>query len=686
MTPRRTRARAAGSPGPGRLVQAALLALCATIVLALTAASPLAAQEDDATTGPPPAAPRLALVERPPWIAADDAVPFVVSTSGDLGDEPAIRVRIHRSLRSVDELTRSRSSDVGAVVFRSPPLPLADLAPAGADRAVVAVKTSTGEGDEFTATLDPGVHPLVLELLDGDGEVVDVVRTPLVRLGDQDRPLAATPMAFVVDLAAPPTMRPDGTRSIAPRDLERVVRAANLLVDHPDLPLTLAARPDTIDALVGLPSPEAETVLTAVAGRDAIDQPYLPVSVAALRDEQLIGVLPTLDALGHAVLTDRVVDDPLRALWDPSADLRVGDAGLLTDLDVTHVLLPASATDLAVDADAAVDAGPHPLGDRDDADHALAALVWDDELSSRLAAHVGNRPDHPHLLLAELLLRSAPAVDGASTIVRLDALAIEPLAGPLLELLARPDAPIEVVPVRELVEPPPGVTPPPDEDGGEDGDSSTAREPIAFRGDDPPDLAPVAGRVIAGLRAIETFRSLVGAESPRGAELLVQVATAVSTASTPEGRIAAVDAIDGALERAFAGIRLAGQIDLNLTSRNGTLPVTVENDNAFAVDVIVRVRSDRLAFPQGERIDVTVPPGTRRLDIPVEALATGSVPVFVELWTADDQRRLDDRALNVRSTAISGVGLALSLGALAVLATWWVRNWRRNRRAATADA
>src|SRR3546814_18804701 len=89
--------------------------------------------------------------------------------------------------------------------------------------------------------------------------------------------------------------------------------------------------------------------------------------------------------------------------------------------------------------------------------------------------------------------------------------------------------------------------------------------------------------------------------------------------------------------------------------RRGTLPVTVENANPFPVDVVIRTTSDRLRFPDGGDLPVTVEAGdARRIDVPVEALATGSVPVSVALWTADGSIRLDGRQLHVRSTAISG--------------------------------
>ena len=178
---------------------------------------------------------------------------------------------------------------------------------------------------------------------------------------------------------------------------------------------------------------------------------------------------------------------------------------------------------------------------------------------------------------------------------------------------------------------------------------------------------------------MNTFAAIIDPRSSRADQLHLQIATAVAATTPRARRDDAMATVEQTLDDVFGAIRLAGEANLNLTSREGTLPVTVANDNPFAVDVVIRVRSDRLRFPQGEVLTATVPSGGTRIDVPVEALATGSVPTFVELWTGDDVLKLDARQLNVRSTAVSGVGVALSLGALAVLVVWWFRSWRRSR-------
>jgi hypothetical protein len=52
----------------------------------------------------------------------------------------------------------------------------------------------------------------------------------------------------------------------------------------------------------------------------------------------------------------------------------------------------------------------------------------------------------------------------------------------------------------------------------------------------------------------------------------------------------------------------------------------------------------------------------------------------VLVTSGDGSVVLDQSTFDVRSTAISGVGFALSIGAGLFLAVWWLRNWRNGRR------
>ena len=164
-----------------------------------------------------------------------------------------------------------------------------------------------------------------------------------------------------------------------------------------------------------------------------------------------------------------------------------------------------------------------------------------------------------------------------------------------------------------------------------------------------------------------------------------QVLAGLEAEVAPNTRQARVTAFTETLDDIVGGVRLAGARTLNLTSQSGTVPVAVVNDNPFAVRVEVVASAARLRFPDGASSFHVIAPGETRIDLDVEALATGSVPVAVELRVPDTDTILDQRRLNVRSTSVSGVGVALSIGALGILGVWWFRTWRADRRRRGGD-
>ena len=636
-----------------------------------------------ATASPAPATPgqaepgaSIGLVDRPPWVAPEDEATFLVTTSGDLAGA-TVQVEVFSALDSVEELEDSATEDVGVRLSRSAPLGVGFLAAGPAGSQVVGVSVSAEPVDGSTVQIvEPGVHPVVISLLGPGGDVLDQIRTPLVRLGDDEQEWNAPDLAVLLDVAAAPSLQPDGTRSIEAGELRRIARVGDLLEAHPDLGLSVAALPDTVDALGTLAEPAAAELLAQLAERDPLSVPYLPVPVGSLVEAGLGGLVAPLVDRGDALLADRLGAEPARGPWTGTAELGPEGARLLAGLGFDSVVVEGTATgdDGEEDPDALVEAGPRPV----EGAGLLAGMAVDPTLSEALAEGVGDDPDAAHVALARLLLSTvtpAPDEDDEEdeerpvVLVRPGQLAADSVLAGLLALLDDPAAPVGAGGL-ELV----GTVV---EDGS---------EPVEPTGAAGPDVGDIADRVLAIGGQLDSYQALIGPQSSRADDMRLQVATALATTTPAPRRDAAMDTVEEVLGSAFGSVRLSGERNLNLTSRRGTLPVTVENANPFPVDVVIRTTSDRLRFPDGGDLPVTVEAGdARRVDVPVEALATGSVPVSVALWTADGSIRLDGRQLNVRSTAISGVGLLLSLGALVVLVVWWIRSWRRTRRDAPRD-
>jgi hypothetical protein len=150
-------------------------------------------------------------------------------------------------------------------------------------------------------------------------------------------------------------------------------------------------------------------------------------------------------------------------------------------------------------------------------------------------------------------------------------------------------------------------------------------------------------------------------------------------------RDAYINQVLATVDRGTKGVTITGPLRLTLTSREELIPITIENDPANPpLDVIIELNSDpRLDFPDGSELPKTLNPGQNRFEVKVRSRTTGSFPVDVVVRSPDPEGviTLATARYKIRSVALSGVGLGISIAALAVLITWWVRHHRSTKRA-----
>lgn len=598
--------------GPTRGVRGVVLACMAMLVMVSGMAARVAAQTDPGS---------MALVDRSPWVAAEDTLNFALAVTNAEPDL-MVRLRIDEPVSTAAELTASLREDTGTPIHGS--VRAVDELPldAAGNRQFAVTVTDQPVSDADAATRfrlrDPGVYPAVLTLQRGDGTVLATIRTPIARAATADEDPGAVPLAVVVHVGLRPTRTPDGSRTITTDELDRLDRLAALLSTPTGglVPaVTLDVVPDTLAALGRVDDARATRILDALAGvgasganarRAVLVQTYLPLPRAALAAVGLASAVAIGVDVGRPILADAV-------------------AGRLID--------------------------PDPARD------ALDGIAVDRALSAELAAPAPARPDAGAIALAHALVDAD--LDAAQRVVVIDDADAD---SNLAALFATPTAgrPLDIEPFDPIADQAPEV--------------SATPAPAA-------DLTAIAPDVVATTFQLSSVRSLVGTDHPTVIDAQERLLTSIAVGVPDPDRAAYLTTLDTDLSTLLDGVSIAGQTDLNLTSRRGTLPITIANTTGGPVDVVVKLRSDRLSFPDGESIAVRVEGESHRLDVPVTALATGSVPTFVELRTPDDAVQLDQRQLNVRSSAISGTGLVLSLGALGVLIVWWGRTWRRNRRA-----
>ena len=138
-----------------------------------------------------------------------------------------------------------------------------------------------------------------------------------------------------------------------------------------------------------------------------------------------------------------------------------------------------------------------------------------------------------------------------------------------------------------------------------------------------------------------------------------------------------LDGVATATSDAFG--RLTPQVRLfTLTSREGSIPLLMGDPGPVPVAVTIELSSSGLRFPDGPQ-EVELEPGRQQVvTFPVEAPSAGLHQVRVSV-TSPSGRVVSDQQVQIRSTALNAIALAVTGAAALVLFGLWLRRWFRRR-------
>jgi len=116
-----------------------------------------------------------------------------------------------------------------------------------------------------------------------------------------------------------------------------------------------------------------------------------------------------------------------------------------------------------------------------------------------------------------------------------------------------------------------------------------------------------------------------------------------------------------------------------LASASSTIPVTLYSSADYGITGLLSVKADRIEFPQGQTFAVGIL--TQTASIPISATMTSGASslMTIRLTTTDGRVVIATGTIQVRYSAASVVGYALSAGSLLVIGWWWWRTSRRKR-------
>ncbi|MGH2772866.1 MAG: DUF6049 family protein [Actinomycetota bacterium] len=125
------------------------------------------------------------------------------------------------------------------------------------------------------------------------------------------------------------------------------------------------------------------------------------------------------------------------------------------------------------------------------------------------------------------------------------------------------------------------------------------------------------------------------------------------------------------VEAEMKRVRAPGPQTITLTSRTGVIPLSVNSTLGYPVDVVLRLDSDKLKFPQGNLIHIDkLQPPNQTIEVRTVAQATGTFPLRVRIQTPTGIT-ISDARLTIRSTAYNVVAVAITGGAALFLVGWW---------------
>jgi hypothetical protein len=667
--------------------------LLGLVVVGVVLAGPAAAQDAGNTDADQASASTISLVQQSAWVGPNG--PFDLRLQ--IENPPAgaqISVQVYPAVRSRTGFAQSiEGENLGTPIRPLPPvLPIEQLPREsdGSIRLTFPVSTTTPPPLGMRVT-GQGVFPVLVGLLDAEGNDLDHFVTHLVRLPSLDS--NAPPLAFslVVPFAATPGFAPDGRPSIPERDVARLAAATDALSRTPGVPLVVDPIAETVEAVAaggGAGTGMIASLTSALAGRQVLASTYVPIDLGAWvaapdpnatdeierqttsgRDgiEELLGVRPDTRT---AVVNRTVTPDALTAMRATGVDQLVIPEDQLGPLSGEAAQVTFTQRFEVVNGEG----------------RTMRAVMADEGLASRLTA----TPDpvlNAHLVLADLavLFFDRPNLSrGAVLEVPRDAMVPVETYETLLSGLSRPSVDAGIAQGGHQI-----VAPLTLDDLFDVTDPATTPgrgNPVLVRpytSDAPASLGNLPADVATTRAQIASFATMVangpGATRIPGLDRQVLIAEAVGL--DDETREAYLDGVVAAIDSQLAAIVTPSDQRVTLTDRSGDVPLTIENQLDYPVEVDVVLTSAKLEFPQGNVQRVTLPPSSSTVvNVAVEAKASGAFPVDVRIQSPDGSRLVGSARYSVRSTAVSGIGLLLSIGAGIFLLVWWARHWRSIRR------
>ena len=663
----------------------AVAALVSTLgaLASATVSAPAAAGATPARAGGAP----LVLVSQSSSVTADQPwfnLALAVSSAEGAASGLRVSLTFYSRLDDASQLQQSISgTPPTSTLLRVPDIPVTSGAGGLAASACVTVLPDDNASAPTTGSgiCASGAPTLTLDCTPLTGRCGDVypVSVALVRQGSSSPLARFTTFLTYEEPGAVGGTGPLRVGVVVPVATGSVTTMAEALSDHHDVPATLAVSPQAVSQLETTRShsdQHALEELAALSGDQLLDEPYVPINVAALPEAGLSDEISAQMGRGDDILRSAGLKPDGGPWVDTTSTFSQGDAGSLAT-----GLQRAGATQ-AVISDTDLSSGgvsnytfaqPFTLDLGRGA--TVAAVAADSTLSSRFTATPGNPALGAEQLLAGLSFvhfENAFLTTPRGVVVTPPA-RWHPSAAFMDTLLggfAGNQALSPVTLTQLFTQVPAG------------GNREPAMRQLQSGAASQGITHSAADRIALDRQQLSSFSSAVGGHPSNLTTLGDTLLTTEARGLSAAGRTSALNAYAKSFDGTTGQVTLGTERTVTFTSQRAAIPVTVLSSAPYPVTVVVTLSSDKFTFPDGNTQRLTLVHPTTSVRVTAQARTSGDhLPIEVTLHTPDGQVLIAHTVLTVHSTEISFVGVALTALAGAVLLFWWVRTWRRSRRA-----
>ncbi len=532
-----------------------------------------------------------------------------------------------------------------------------------------------------------GVYPILIELRDEDGSVVDRLITHLIRLPDAETSGTLFPLrvALGFDLSVPPAHQPDGTFRLSDASRTKLSTYLDVLDQNPNVPVTVKVAPETLEALAVSENPVDAHLLNLIQQRSSSDVqivgPYVDLSEVSLTRQ---GFAVERDLLRERadVVTDQLLPElNEQYTWITSEPVPAEEvAQRWADGQRRIVVSPSALTEQFPPPNIT----PRLPFNLTSNDSSFRGFVLDNKLQSYYQPDAFDDPIlAAYHVLADLstIFFDLPGRPGGSVIIPAADWEPNPLfLSTLMNGLARSQllAPVTIDGIFQLPT-----------------DQTALQVPVKRDLIGNVELAELADRELYDLTELRlrSFASMV--QDTAGVELanslIEQLPVTLGSGFTQQQRTDYWNALRTTVDAEIELIQAPPSTSFTLTAREDSVPLRFLNQSNYPMQVVVRLSADKLEFPDGNEIRLTLQPNSvMDHNVAVRVLSAGAFPMNVEVYSANNEMPLVASQITIRSSVLSGAGVALTAIALTVLALWWGRHilktYRAKRSAGAATA